>query len=576
MSKDTRHNKSVDFSSASDKSEVSYEVKCTDKNKSQGEVKSYQPHSPEQLIHKYKDAVVEIHSEFILLGSGFTGLSGPTGSTPLAPNSRADIIVQGNGFFIKGHYIITPAHLVLLPPSLTSVANRYPYFDRNALALGSFKNHILRASRILVSVFNVYNEKTKTRGSFVYEAELIGVDGAGDIAVLRIDYAKQWNICNPCISKIHPYFTFGSSRAAKDGEKVYLIGDYISDGNNIRAFNAVGAITEGVLSDHRFVDYSGSLLAEAILVSAKVHSVSSGLPILNAEGQVIGFQTTDVAGVGSGLSIFNQRIGSGFVAGPSEFFIRRIIKTIIKGTCSRKLSPHLENVCDPLGAYYRYVKGYLGLAYNIFTGVDYDVTADFTSGISPAGAPRIRLDANGRLVSSPTCKELVGVKVIGLAGANSNGGLGVPNGINYVPGGTGTIAPVTLGLPNSSLLNRLQPGDLITHVGTLALGDFGNQIAPSIITWRLAAGDQIDIKYRRGGNALNNTDNNNTENYENQYSEKVCVQEYPVFLDYPWYAINNFPLLSALPHPGFIFPLTQLTNPQLPAINGGAIFHPAV
>src|SRR5690349_17453840 len=81
---------------------------------------------PEELYCMYKDAVVEVHSEFILLGAsgpaGNANGTGATGGTPLGTNSRADILLEGNGFFIKGHYIVCPAQLVLMPPSLTSVA----------------------------------------------------------------------------------------------------------------------------------------------------------------------------------------------------------------------------------------------------------------------------------------------------------------------------------------------------------------------------------------------------------------------------------------------------------------------
>src|SRR5437870_2330997 len=96
-------------SSSSDSSEVCYKVKCEPKCKKDCCIKQCKCYRPEELECLYKDAVVELHSEFILIGaSGPTG--GVTGGTPLAPNSRADIILEGNGFFIKGHYIIAPAH----------------------------------------------------------------------------------------------------------------------------------------------------------------------------------------------------------------------------------------------------------------------------------------------------------------------------------------------------------------------------------------------------------------------------------------------------------------------------------
>jgi S1-C subfamily serine protease len=503
-----------------------------------------------------------------------------TGGTPLGPNSRADIILNGSGFFIKGHFIVTTASTVLLPPSLTSVVNRYPFLDPMDTTLGTIRNEMVRASRILVSVFNVNNKGH----SFVYEADLIGVDGAGDIALLRINFKRQWNLCNPCIEKCHPYFKLGSSRATKDGEKAYLIGDFIANALNPRTFSSIGII-DGLVADHRYTDYSGFILPESVLVSASVYSYKHGLPILNCQAQVIGMQTSNVVGTVPQIrnrstpvpTFLTQLSGLGGVGGPSEFFMRRVLKEFIKGSCTRKFNCNLEIIQDPAGSYYRYKKGYLGVAYNLLIGPDYDVTVDFTSGQVISGLPRVRLSPNGDFLNSPSCKELIGIRVIGLAGLNPDDAPGVPNGATYVPGGVGVNPVLAQGLPVSPLLCKLQPGDVITHIEGVALGDLDKQIAPSLITWRLCAGDQIEICYRRGGNALNTADNSLTENYDNLYTQCVTVADFPRLMDYPWYAVDNFPLLADFPYL-FVFPDSQSPNPQFPSLNplfGFPPFHPA-
>jgi len=557
----------------------------------------------ENIICMFKDSIVEIHSEFVLLGEiNGVPVTSATGGTPLYPGYRSDIILEGNGFFIKGHYIVAPSHLVLLPPSLTSVVNRFPLFDPNDTTLGEIKNQMIRPSRILVSIFNVNGLGT----SYVYEADLVGVDGAGDIAVLFINPNKAWNFSNPCIEKHHPFLSFGESRSAKEGEKVYLIGDYISASQDQHRFNAVGAVSEGLLSDHRYLEYSGWVLPELVLVSASAYAFSSGLPIINCQGKVIGMQTTDLSSVlptivfpsgeitvignanlpitagyavggfsatGSIPSIpLNQQQGHGLVAGPSEFFMRRVVKTIIKGTCNRKSSCQLESICDPVGAYYRYKKSYLGIAYDVFTGIDYDITVDYTSGSVVAGQPRIRLTADGDFINLPLCKELIGIRVLGVAGLNPNDALGVPNGQYYVPGGTSVSVLPNL-LPISPLLGKLYPGDIITHINGIGLGDLQKQVSPSLITWRLCASDKIEITYRRGGNVSNSEDNGVVDSYQNLFTTDICLADFPYILDYPWYAVNHFPLLHNL---GFIFPLGQMTNPQLPALQDFAPFHPAL
>jgi len=521
----------------------------------------------------YRNAVVEIQSEFILIGASGPA-AGATCGTPLGANSRADVIVNGNGFFIKGHYIICPAQLVLLPPSLTSVANVYPFFSGDDLSLGAMRNTMHRASRILVSVFNV-NGKGH---SFVYEADLVGVDGAGDLALLFIHPKRQWNICNPCIEKCHPFFNFGSSRRSKDGEKVYLIGDTIANPLNLRGFNSVGLIVEGLLADHRHLDYNGFALAEFVLVSAPVYYPRVGLPIINCQGLVIGMQTTSVMGALTidnelGIDIFN---GHGAVGGPSEFFMRRVIKELIKGTCSRKFNCHLETINNcGAGSFVRYKKGYLGIAYNVATGVDYDVTRDYTSGVVEAALPRVRLSPSGEFLNSPSCKELVGLRVLGIAGTNPNDLFGVADGLYYVPGGTGA-APLFPSLPVSPFLGKLHPGDIITHIECVALGDLDRQIAPSLITWRLCAGDQIEICYRRGGNVPNSGENCFSENYDQLFTYCVCLQDYPAGLDYPWYS-HIFPNIAFAPY-NFVFPANQIINPQWPSLSlsAGPQFYPSI
>jgi S1-C subfamily serine protease len=557
-------------SSSFSDSEVCYKVKCEQKCKKDCCFKKCPSYEPEEIVCLFKDAVVEIHSEFILLG---TGVSGADSSTPLLANQRADVILESNGFFIDGHYIVAPAQSVLMPPSLTSVANRYPLQDPSDLGLGRIKNVLTQPSRILVSVFNVNGKGS----GFVYEAALVGVDGAGDIAVLKIkDFScSQWNLCNPCIEQCHPKFKFGHSRSVKEGEKVYLLGDYVSV-NGQRAFNAVAAL-DGVVSDHRYIDYSGFATQELVLVSAGAYSHSSGLPILDGQGRVIGMQTTDLSainGVKVGQLEVKQHEGAGFVSGPSEKFMRRVVKTIIRGKCPKEFNCDLETICDPVGAYYRYLKGYLGLGYSLFTGVDYDITEDFTSGGAFSGFPRIRLDSAGHFINAPSCKRLQGLRVISLAGL-SDGTTGQTNGLHFTPGGD-LPAPLPTGLPESSLLPFIKPGDQIVKLGGYELGDLENQIAPSLVLYRLCPGDLVEVCFRRGGNVSNSEPNDASDNYETFTTKSVCVDSFPKALDYPWYS-SIFPLISEMPF-GFVFPSTQLTNPQFPALSdfGSGIFQPAV
>lgn len=531
-------------------------------------IRKCKEYTAEEIACKFKDAVVQVHGQFVLLG-GYPGegivdgITGATGGTALEANIRTDVTLEGNGFFIKGHYIIVPSQTILMPPSLTSTANRFPFVNDADILLGRIRNRMIRASRILVSVFNVNG-----RGhSFVYEADLIGVEGAGNLAVLKIDHSRAWNQGNPCIERCHPYLKFGESRRVQPGEKVYLIGDYVSSSMNPRMFNAAGAISEGIVSDHRYADYSGWNLAENVLVSANAYAESSGLPIINGQGRVIGMQTTDVIGrlnMLAGLPNMMAHQGDGLVGGPSEFYMRDIIKTLIKGQCNRQQNPSLQLITDSVGNYYRYRKAYAGIAYDILTGPMYSTTNDYTSGSDTSGFSRININSDGTLSDPPSCKELIGIRVLGLAGANPSDEVDVANGAYYVPGGTGTdFLPEQL--PNSPFMGKVNPGDIITHINTNPLGDLGKQVPPMLFTSRLPPGATVEFTYRRGGNLVNVPSAVTNDNYENIFSNFVKLIEFPLLMDYPWYAVNVFPSLAVAPYPGFIFPQEQTIAPQLPS-----------
>ena len=555
--------KCVSESSSSSGSEVCHRVKCEPKC---SEKSCCVDECPDlggcKIGCKFGNAVVQVTSEFILLGAGVTGagvsgtVGSPTGTTPLGFNTRVDLQVGGNGFFVKGHYIVCPAHLVLLPPQVSSVAVRYPFQSVNHQQGIPIPNQMTRASRILVSVADVNN---KGHG-FEYEAQLIGVDGAGDIAVLKIYQASSFNATNPCIQKCHPYLELGQSRAACDGSNVYALTNGINQ-----------TVTAASLADHRYVDVQGLALAEMILMAQPLYQFASGAPVVNGQGQVLGFLTAPV-GSSTPTGFFQM--------GPSEFFFARVVKTLIKASCSRqRCCSQTETICDPAGAYLRYLKGYLGVAYQVFQGEDYDVTTDFTSAGPGAfnGQPRVRLTSAGGFMGSPLCKQIIGVQVLGLAGGNTGDSTSsVLNGYWYVPGGTAASGSYLASpLPVSGFLTAVQPGDLITHLNRVALGDQEKQVAPSLITWRLKPGDLVQVTYRQGGNALNTADNSLTLNYDGLVTAETCVGMMPYVLDYPYYAESQFPALSSTVYPGFSNP-NGLTLNTGPALLAGAPFHPAI
>ena len=103
----------------------------------------------------------------------------------------------GNGFFIKGHYIITTAELVMCSPNL--IHRIPPYYPPGILKSESVEHMIIRVSKILVDISNVNG----LGRSYSYEADIVGIDGAANIAVLKINADREWNRGNPKVGIGH-------------------------------------------------------------------------------------------------------------------------------------------------------------------------------------------------------------------------------------------------------------------------------------------------------------------------------------------------------------------------------------
>lgn len=323
-----------------------------------------------------------------------------------------------SGFFIKGHYIISAAHCVIFEPILP--------------------DQYLRASRIFAQVYNVNGEGK----NLIYELVLVGVDGAGDIAVLKIDYNKPWNNCLPRL-RDQPTLEFGKSKSYPIGGDAFVVGDPLGiDYKSIAA---------GVVRDNQYADKTGISVQELILLDVSTASGNSGSPILDNQGKVIGLLTI-------GFSLFADING-----GPSQNFIYPVIKRIIKGDLG-KCSPHLQIINSPQGQYFRYLKGYMGISWTVVGTIEY---------LLRPSSDACSLNFN---LNTPGTRQVVGIQVYQIDGAS---------GCNFSSG------------TNSPFLNILLPGDIITHLDDKPLGMLEGQISPTLITWSKVAGNIISIKFRK-------------------------------------------------------------------------------
>lgn len=473
-----------------------------------------------KLCCKYSNAVVKIESAFVL--TALNGASLAAGTTISAGN-HTDIFMQGNGFFIRGHYIICPAHLVLIPPTLLANANRYPFVAANQPSpSGIYPTNITAASRIMVTVSHVNNTKL----TYVYEAELKGVDGTGDIAILCINSNSLANVKTPCIEKCHPYFCFGKSCEQVCGDKVYAIGN--PDGRG--RFGPDGIVSGTVISN-AYADEIGQAQAQLFVADFDIYWKSSGLPILDKYGKVVAMQTLSEMGTNlpENLSPFVTAGGDNIVAGPAQHFMKRVIYTIVQGNCGKNRD-QVENVADVgLPPYLRYKKGFMGLAWYVATGMDFFTTTIANAGNTLLPAQQVNF-LNNAFTAGPCCKQVIGVRVLALAGGPTYSFANIPGGA-----ATGTF-PV---LPVSPLLPYVTQDDIITHINRKELGNNGKDCCscpPSCKLWEVIGNGScnVDITYRKY-----------SDNYQNTYGANINVVDTPALFDYPWYKIAEVPIVPA-------------------------------
>ncbi len=519
-----------------------------------------------EIFTKYNSAVVDIQAEF-----HFTTSTDPAAlpTTQLIQgNNLFSIYTHGNGFFIDKHIIICPASLVLAPPDHTLVFNRWP-FVANKINPENLQSDVMtRANRITVDVLDVNG----TGKSYTYQADLLGVSGTADIAILAINMTWPWNKCLPCIKKCHPHFRFGCSRKYRTGMPVYAIGNATTrsvstciDVNYPAPFFTgihSRVMVSGTVADTRHVDHVGFAQQELLVVDLPIFGKNAGLPLIDQYGHVIGMQTTNVAGVAlasdtisaaalTGNSFFNQLSGDGLVAGPSQFFMTHIISKLL---CSlgKRDSEYIKTVVDPAGDYIRYVKGFLGLAWDLFNGVKY------MNHIAPNGFPFLTTfdPANPGQYLIPEKKEVIGIRIVGLT--NDLPGTRL-NPMIYLPGVTAAGVAAPGSNPASPWVHSplsLTLNDVITHAEHCPLGDQGKQIPISLVLFRKKPGDIVAITFRTFAT-----------NYLQVAEHSVQLADTPLFYDYPLYKYPDFPYSTAPPGYAIYFRHTAVQDPSVAGTN---------
>jgi tetratricopeptide (TPR) repeat protein len=162
-------------------------------------------------------------------------------------DSRGGTLSRGSGFFVAPDRIITNRHVI----------------DRSAR----------------VEVHLVDGKKFPVKG-------VLAVDGEGDLALLQVDVPKELAMPLPIVRSV-----------PQEGEFVVVIGN---------PFGLEGSVSNGIVSAVREISGYGKI----IQITAPISPGSSGSPVVNMLGQVIGVATLQAAeGQSLNFAVPAERIG---------------------------------------------------------------------------------------------------------------------------------------------------------------------------------------------------------------------------------------------------------------------------
>ena len=162
-------------------------------------------------------------------------------------DSKDNTISRGSGFFIAPDRIITNRHV------------------------------IERSNRVEIHLLD--GKKFPVRG-------VLAVDGEGDLALLQVDVPKALAIPLPIVRA-----------APQEGESIVVIGN---------PYGLEGSVSNGIVSAVREISGYGKI----IQITASISPGSSGSPVVNMAGQVIGIATLQAAeGQNLNFAVPAERIG---------------------------------------------------------------------------------------------------------------------------------------------------------------------------------------------------------------------------------------------------------------------------
>ncbi len=231
---------------------------------------------------------------------------------------------NGTGFFVcrSGKlYIVTAGHLAVDFNNFDIPTQKYCEFEE-----------------YWCTVSNVNGTMT----NFVYELEYVGVDGAGDIGVLKTKDVQPVStngdlVETPTLTTAHKCLEWGNSRQACPGTSVCAVGDPLG--------LDAQSITCGVVRDNKYAE--GNIVIETVFHDVSLYDGNSGSPIMTDDCKVIGIHS-----FGMDLDEMNGAIAQ-YIAEP---VVNALIDYDLAGRpqCPNNNHSHVDD-CG------RYVKGYLDI-----------------------------------------------------------------------------------------------------------------------------------------------------------------------------------------------------------------------
>ncbi len=176
----------------------------------------------------------------------------------------------------------------------------------------------------------------------VYELEFVGVDGAGDVGLLKIkdpEPSANPNLPDlPIVTSAHKCLEWGDSRAAVPGTFICVIGDPFGiDAQSISC---------GVVRDNKYAERTTPVI-ETVFHDVSTYGGNSGSPVLDKDGKVIGVHSYGING-------FDELKGA-----TSQYIAEKVVCALIEWDCDGQPDDQINHPHVDVNG--RYIKGYMGV-----------------------------------------------------------------------------------------------------------------------------------------------------------------------------------------------------------------------